>query len=141
MIASIEDPQIRDMLHVDFSAISDLHYYNGIVFKCFVEGVPSAVLSGGQYDRLMEKMGHKSRAIGFAVYLDTLKGQNTKNYDADVALLYTADTDMDTLHRAAESLRAQGLTVQAQRNLPEKAKYRQIMRICGGEVTAVENHA
>ncbi len=72
IIASIEDAQIRDMLRVDFSVVSDLNYYNGIVFKGFVEGVPSAVLSGGQYDKLMKKMKHSSRAVGFAVYLDML---------------------------------------------------------------------
>ena len=72
MIESVEDPQIRDMLQVDFSVVSDINYYNGIVFKGFVEGVPSAVLSGGQYDKLMKKMNHSSRAVGFAVYLDML---------------------------------------------------------------------
>ena len=72
LIASIEDARIRDMLQVDFSVVSDIHYYNGIVFKGFVEGVPSAVLSGGQYDKLMHKMRRSSRAIGFAVYLDML---------------------------------------------------------------------
>ena len=51
MISRIEDGQIRNMLRVDFSVVSDLNYYNGIVFKGFVEGVPSAVLSGGQYDK------------------------------------------------------------------------------------------
>ena len=71
-VATITDPQILDMLQVDFSVISDLNYYNGIVFKGFVEGVPSAVLSGGQYDKLMQKMKHSSRAVGFAVYLDML---------------------------------------------------------------------
>lgn len=72
MLASIEDVQIRNMLQVDFSVISDINYYNGIVFKGFVEGVPSAVLSGGQYDKLMKKMNHSNRAVGFAVYLDML---------------------------------------------------------------------
>jgi len=72
IIDSIEDPQIRDMIRVDFSVVNDLNYYNGIVFKGFVEGVPSAVLSGGQYDKLMKKMKHSSRAVGFAVYLDML---------------------------------------------------------------------
>ena len=72
MIASIEDAQIRNMLQVDFSVVSDINYYNGIVFKGFVEGVPSAVLSGGQYDKLMKKMKHNSNAVGFAVYLDML---------------------------------------------------------------------
>lgn len=72
MISRIEDGQIRNMLRVDFSVVSDLNYYNGIVFKGFVEGVPSAVLSGGQYDKLMKKMKHSSHAVGFAVYLDML---------------------------------------------------------------------
>ena len=72
LIGSIEDEQVLNMLQVDFSVISDLNYYNGIVFKGFVEGVPSAVLSGGQYDKLMKKMKHRSSAVGFAVYLDML---------------------------------------------------------------------
>ena len=72
MIATVDDVQIRDMLQVDFSVVSDINYYNGIAFKGFVEGVPSAVLSGGQYDKLMKKMNHSSSAIGFAVYLDML---------------------------------------------------------------------
>ena len=72
LVASVKDAQLRDMLQVDFSVISDINYYNGIVFKGFVEGVPSAVLSGGQYDKLMKKMKRRSSAVGFAVYLDML---------------------------------------------------------------------
>lgn len=131
-----------DILRLDFSVVSDMKYYNGIMFKGFVEGVPVSVLSGGQYDRLMEKMGHKAKAVGFAVYLDALRRQNTlKNYDADVALLYGETADISALHKAAEALCGQGLTVQLQRTLPEKAKYKKIMRFADGEVTAVENNA
>ena len=72
MVDSIEDTDIRDALQIDFSVVSDMNYYNGIVFKGFIEGIPSAVLSGGQYDKLMKKMKHRSSAIGFAVYLDLL---------------------------------------------------------------------
>ena len=72
MISAIEEQDVKSILQVDFSVVSDIHYYNGIVFKGFVEGVPSAVLSGGQYDKLMKKMKHTSSAIGFAVYLDML---------------------------------------------------------------------
>ena len=72
MINAVEEKEIRDMLQVDFSVVSDINYYNGIVFKGFVEGVPTAVLSGGQYDKLMRKMSRSSSAIGFAVYLDML---------------------------------------------------------------------
>ena len=60
--------------NVDFSVVSNLNYYNGIVFRGFLEGIPAAVLSGGQYDRLMERMGHTGgHAIGFAVYMDLLE--------------------------------------------------------------------
>ncbi|MCR5346265.1 MAG: ATP phosphoribosyltransferase regulatory subunit [Fretibacterium sp.] len=67
-------------LNVDLSAVSNLNYYNGIVFRGFIDGIPAAVLSGGQYDRLMERMGHAGgHAIGFAVYMDLLEplGFNT----------------------------------------------------------------
>ena len=57
---------------IDFSVINNMKYYNGIAFKGFINGVPEGVLSGGQYDKLMNKMGKKSNAIGFAVYLDVL---------------------------------------------------------------------
>ncbi len=58
---------------IDFSITSDNDYYSGLVFKGFVSGIAQRVLSGGQYDKLMEKMGKRSSAIGFAVYLDTLE--------------------------------------------------------------------
>ena len=72
LVNSIEDADVRDMLYVDFSVVSDLNYYNGVVFKGFAEGIPTAVLSGGQYNKLMKKMKHTCSAIGFAVYLDML---------------------------------------------------------------------
>ena len=58
---------------LDFSLAGDLHYYNGIVFQGFLEGVPESVLSGGQYDGLMRSMGMRANAAGFAVYLDRIQ--------------------------------------------------------------------
>lgn len=60
-----------DEIRIDFSAVNNLNYYNGIVFRGFIEGVSESVLSGGQYDNLMAMMGHAGvKAIGFAVNLD-----------------------------------------------------------------------
>ena len=57
-------------IHIDFSVTSNLNYYNGIIFRGFIEGVPDSVLSGGQYDRLMSLIKNQSsKAIGFAVQL------------------------------------------------------------------------
>ncbi|MBE6908585.1 MAG: hypothetical protein E7474_03110 [Ruminococcaceae bacterium] len=60
-------------VRLDFSSVSNMNYYNGVLFKGFIEGVPDSVLSGGQYDKLMRRMGSRSNAVGFAVYLDMLE--------------------------------------------------------------------
>lgn len=57
---------------IDFSIISDLDYYSGIVFHGFVPNSKSNVLSGGRYDNLLTKMGKQGAAIGFALYLEKL---------------------------------------------------------------------
>ena len=63
-----------DKIKIDYSAVSNINYYNGLVFRGFIEGIPESILSGGQYDGLMRMSGKKDmRAIGFAVYLDLIK--------------------------------------------------------------------
>ena len=60
-------------LRIDFSVSADVKYYNGLVFKGYVKGLPAYVLSGGQYDNLMKRMKKNCRALGFAVYMDALQ--------------------------------------------------------------------
>lgn len=138
IVSKVNDSPYGNLLRIDFSVVGDMKYYNGIVFKGFVNQIPTSVLSGGQYDRLMQKMGHRSRAIGFAVYLDTLKRRNSlKQYDADILLLYDETADLQALHEAAARLSAEGETVQLQRAVPERMRYRQIMKFQNGEVTVL----
>ncbi len=76
--SAIDKGLSADKLIIDFSVVNDMKYYNGIAFKGFVEGIPTGILSGGQYDNLMKKMNKRYGAIGFAVYLDEvsrLKGE------------------------------------------------------------------
>ena len=61
-------------VNLDFSIVSNLNYYNSVVFRGFVAGASARVLSGGQYDRLMLRQGRRDRAVGFAVYMDQLDG-------------------------------------------------------------------
>ena len=65
-------PASRTDVVVDFSVTDDIHYYDGPVFKGFLQGVPEPVLSGGAYNALMRKMGRHASAIGFALYVDLL---------------------------------------------------------------------
>ncbi len=120
----------EDRLRIDFSVVSDTDYYSGIVFQGFVKGIPTAILSGGQYDRLMERMGHTARAVGFAVYLDALETLTDAPpaYDADTVLLYDADAPTDRLLAAVDALTEDGSTVLALRSLPAKLRCRRVLR-------------
>ena len=77
LLKSLSALSLAPNIYVDFSVIGDLNYYNGVVFKGFIKNIPSQVLLGGRYDKLMRKMGKKSSAIGFAVYTDMLDRLDT----------------------------------------------------------------
>ena len=117
-------------LRIDFSVVDDIHYYNGIVFKGFVRGVPDAVLSGGQYDKLMRKMKRKSSAIGFAVYMDLLERleNDTEAYDVDTVLLYDNEPIAE-IAAAAKALMDGGVSVAVYRQIPENLRYRVVKTV------------
>lgn len=118
-------------VRIDFSVVNDMNYYNGIVFQGFIKGVPSGVLSGGQYDRLMRNMGKDTGAIGFAVYLDELEvlGSDEDPYDADIVLLYDETDDVAALLAAVEQFTAKGSRVLPRTAVPEKLRYRRLINI------------
>ena len=117
-------------LRFDFSTVGDTRYYNGIVFKGFLRGLPGSVLSGGQYDRLMQQMERRSGAIGFAVYLDALERLEQKpEIDVDTLLLYDETTPPETVSARVRELQQQGKSVLVQRQPPEGLRCRQIIRL------------
>ena len=73
VLKRFEGTELGGHIKIDFSVVSDRSYYNGVIFKGFLSGVPDPVLTGGQYDKLMRRMKRSDSAIGFAVYLDTLE--------------------------------------------------------------------
>lgn len=130
-------------IRIDFSVVNDMNYYNGIVFKGFVNGIPTSILSGGQYDNLMLKMGKKSGAIGFAVYMDLLEELDSEaaEFDTDVVLLYTDNDDVTAVSRAVNELVKAGQRVIARKTVPTKLKYKKLMQLIDGEVKTLEAHA
>lgn len=132
-----------DMIKIDFSVINDMNYYNGIVFKGFINSIPTGVLSGGRYDKLMRKMGRKSGAIGFAVYLDTLErfNEKEKGVDVDTVILYTENDDMESLNKAIKMLADTGKSVMAQKAVPQDIKYKQLLKLKDKGVVIIENDA
>lgn len=128
---------------IDFSVVDDIHYYNGIIFKGFIEGIADSVLSGGQYDRLMQKLKRRSGAVGFAVYMDQLERLDKKQdpYDVDAVLVYDKQTPVSVIREQAAKLAEQGMTVMVQPGVPEDIKYKQLIKLQGSEVEILENNA
>lgn len=129
-----------DKLNIDFSVEGDMSYYNGIVFKGFIEGVPESVLSGGQYDPLLRKMNRKSGAIGFAIYLDSLERlwENVDATTVDAVLLYKKGDSIAEVNAAAEKLINEGKRVAVLKSVSENIKYKQLLKFNDGGVASVE---
>ena len=122
-------------LRIDFSVLGGMNYYNGITFRGYVKGVPESVISGGQYDKLMARMGKKAKAIGFAVYMDALEKllEGRDEYNVDVALVYDEDSSMSEVLRKAEEIRKSGRSVSTMKKIPQKLNSREVVYVKGGE--------
>ena len=115
----------------DFSVVGNMNYYSGIIFQGFLAGISGGILAGGQYDKLMRKMERKAGAIGFALYLDMLEqlSGDPDEFDVDVLLIYRKDTDPARVAQAVAGFTAKGKTVSAQRSIPPKLRYRQLLEL------------
>ena len=114
---------------IDYSVSSDLGYYSGVVFRGYLEGIHTGILSGGQYDKLPRKIGRNARAIGFAVYLDLLQEleQQGSSYDLDTLILHDGSVSRDTLAETAEEAAKAG-TVLVAGKLPENRTWKHLIR-------------
>ncbi len=143
LLTALERSPMGGIVRVDFSVVGDIGYYNGIVFKGFVAGAAEGLLSGGEYDGLMRKMGKSENAIGFAVYLDALErlGESDLIYDVDTVMLYDEAADPAALGTALEAIAATGERVMAQRAVPAKLRYRRLLKFDGREGKLLETNA
>lgn len=131
----------EDTVRIDFSVGSDMTYYSGVVFKGYLEGVPTGILSGGQYDKLLRKMGRSSSAIGFAIYLDLLErlGHCTAGFDVDTVLLHDAKATIAQITEASEALRKNG-SVLAVSQRPKGYTWRRLYALQNGEAVLLEDN-
>ena len=77
-----------DKILLDFSIESQLGYYNGIIFKGYIKESNYIILSGGRYDKLLNKFNSNKNAIGFAIYMDKLYEKNKTSDFIDILILY-----------------------------------------------------
>ncbi len=143
IITLLEKEGYKGKINIDFSVVSDTSYYNGFVFKGYIASIATSVLSGGQYDNLMKKMGRKEKAIGFAVYLDEISrlGKSEYGYDVDTVILYDETTDIDEINEAVKLFTFNGKSVSLMKEKPGKIRYKQLVQIKERGVAIIENNA
>ncbi len=122
-------------VNIDFSIVDDMNYYSGVLFKGYIKDIPTAVLSGGQYDKLMKKMKKSCGALGFAVYLDMFErlDRAEEDFDCDCLILKSRATDPSVILKAVNQLTANNESVIVSEIKDEKLKYRKILDLREGE--------
>lgn len=80
-----------DEIKVDLGLVHKKNYYTGIIFRGYVEGYGSPVLSGGRYDNLIGDFGRDVPAVGFAVNVEAAAKVLLKSLGADTKLITPAD--------------------------------------------------
>ena len=95
-------------------------------------------MSGGQYDRLMDRLKKRAKGIGFAVYLDQLQllDSRKKQFDADTVILYDADVNPLILARDAERYSETGVLLL--KSLPKQLHYRRLLQYVNGRLIELE---
>ncbi len=130
-VSMLEKMGYKNKVRIDFSVVNDMNYYSGIVFKGFINGISASILSGGQYDHLMHKMGRETNAIGFAVYLDMLElyAKFDREYDVDTLITYSEKTEVSAVSTAVERAQKEGKSVLACRTVPTDIRYKELISI------------
>lgn len=67
----VTDYGVQDQVKFDFTIVSHMSYYSGILFEVYADQVGFPIGNGGRYS-LIEKFGKKASATGFAIRLDRL---------------------------------------------------------------------
>jgi len=126
----------ENKVRIDFSIINDINYYCGIIFHGYVSRVPRMVLSGGRYDKLLQKFGKGVGAIGFALILDEIAAcyPEDRELDADVLILYNKDAGGKGLLEAVGRLTAEGARVRTETSRPQGLAYGKVLCYRNGQL-------
>ncbi|MGM9636629.1 MAG: ATP phosphoribosyltransferase regulatory subunit [Eubacteriales bacterium] len=131
--ANLSGSEFASSLRLDLTVQNDLDYYYGLILQGFVKGCPKAVLTGGRYDKLLRKFNRPIGAMGFALFLGEILScyPTPVDYDFDVLLLYSDDTDPARLSAKANELREAGNRVRIARTPPGQLKYKETVEMFG----------
>ena len=140
LIMALAECDMAENIYLDFSIVGDTKYYNGVVFRGYVDSLPKSILAGGRYDNLLKGMGKSGGAIGFAVYCDMLERIDTtnKSYDCDVLLTYEDGVTFSEVIKVAQALKNEGKIVNIQKADMGTMRYKELIKVLKGGETVNE---
>jgi ATP phosphoribosyltransferase regulatory subunit len=132
----LKDNSLSAKMQLDFSIVNNESYYNGIIYNGYIENMPKAILVGGQYDKLMQKFGNESGALGFALHYGEFSDYSD-NGKVDILVKYDNTCDTASLMKEVEKLR-NGLSVRVCDSIPLSIKYKKLMTMQNGKLVEVK---
>lgn len=124
-------------IYLDLSLLNATEFYDGVLLRGYLPGLPRPVLSGGRYDSMMSKLGRRAGAIGFAVYLDELERLpvSPKAFDIDVWLSVAEGEPEASVLAAQKQLTEGGESVRVADKLPRDLHAKRHLRLAKGELS------
>ncbi|MCX7923689.1 MAG: ATP phosphoribosyltransferase regulatory subunit [Clostridia bacterium] len=113
----LEDYGLSKYVSIDLGMVQSLNYYTGIIFRGFTYGIGFPILSGGRYDKLVEKFGKNCPATGFSLGINmimmALDRQKiaVEKQGVDSLICYKRE-GRKTAFEVCQELREQGLVVE-----------------------------
>ncbi len=95
-------------LSVDLGKIPHLNYYTSLIYEGYFPGIGTSVLSGGRYDRLLEKFGAAEPACGFSVKLDYLTDSEPEKPAKAVTVIEAGPDALVQALKLADEIRQTG---------------------------------
>lgn len=112
--------EVDSYISYEIGAISNYHYYTGIIFAGYTYGSGEPVVKGGRYDKLLKYFGKDAPSIGFAIALDQLLAAVNRQKDKtevqklNQLLIYNKRNQKQSIQLAKE-LRTKGVFVELQK--------------------------
>ncbi len=125
--AGLTNPRVG--IRLDFSISGNLKYYTGVLFCGYVRTSHRAVLSGGRYDGLTDKLKLGVGALGFAVYLNDIRLADANADGSEVLLTYKDDSDAVRVIERAANMRRNGMRVRIEPYKCDKSGYAAVAEV------------
>ena len=103
----------KEYITFDLGITARVNYYTGIIFRGFIKGSGSVVLSGGRYDNLIKSAKKGFNAIGFSINVDELANILKMNFDKKIKfkILFSKDKEIEAIKESIR-LRNEGFVVE-----------------------------